>query len=157
MGQGSDEAFRDLLGLQEEICRLFDEQSVRVQGGRESNRAQWMPSVDIYENGDCFVLVAEVPGVAQEEIRLEIADDLLVLRGERPSSTGEASHSYHRIERPNGIFQRTFRLPVLVDALGVSASCRDGVLRIVLPKKGAAGGKKITVEVHAGGLVCGSS
>lgn len=151
MGQGSDEAFRDLVGLQDEICRLFDEQSVRVRGGREPNRAQWMPAVDIYENGDSFVLVAELPGVAQEEIRLEVVDDLLVLRGERPSSTGEASHSYHRIERPHGIFQRTFRLPVLVASEGVSANCSEGVLRVVLPKRGVAVGRAIPVESETSG------
>lgn len=148
MGRGSDEAFRDLLGLQEKMCRLFDEQFTRSGAPREAVSAQWSPAVDIYETPTDFVLVAEIPGMTQEEIHLEITDDVLVLQGERPSSTGEASHSYHRIERPNGIFQRAFRLPSVVDAGGVKASYADGVLCVNLPKKEGARQHPISVRVE---------
>lgn len=147
MGRGSDETFGDLLGLQEKLCRLFDEQSARVRGDRETMHSQWSPAVDIYETSDAYVLVAEVPGVPQKEVHLEITDDLLVLRGERPSAMAEATHSYHRVERPHGVFQRVFRLPLLVDPKGVHASCREGVLRVVLPKKDAEQPRSVSVEV----------
>lgn len=148
MGRGSDEAIRDLLGLQEKMCRLFDEQ-LGTSGGRgEAVSGHWSPAVDIYETAEQFVLVAEVPGISQEEIDLEINDDVLVLRGERPASTSEASHSYHRLERPNGMFQRAFRLPAEVEPAGVAATCRDGVLSVVLPKREGPRARSISVRVE---------
>ncbi len=148
MGRGSDEVLRDLLGLQEKIYRLFDDQTAHAAGDRDSVSAHWAPPVDIYETGEAFVLVAEVPGVDQKEIHLEIADDLLVLRGERPLNTSNPSHSYHRIERPNGVFQRAFRLPAGVDPAKVSAICRDGVLRVDLPKKDAIRTRPIAIQLQ---------
>ncbi len=147
MGRGSDEAFRDLLGLQEKMCRLFDEQSARMRGEKEPVSGHWSPPVDIYETDGEFVLVAEIPGITQEEIHLEISGEMLVLRGERPSNTRHPSHSYHRIERPNGIFQRIFRLPAVVDAAGVAATYRDGVLRVTLPKRAGPLARSVSVQV----------
>lgn len=147
MGRGSDETFGDLLGLQEKLCRLFDEQSARTRGDRESMQSHWSPAVDIYETADAFVLVAEIPGVPQKEVHLEIADDLLVLRGERPSATEDATHSYHRIERPHGMFQRVFRLPLTVDSSGVHATCKEGILSVVLPKKNGIRSQSVPVAV----------
>jgi len=149
MGRGSDEAFRDLLGLQEKMCRLFDEQFSQSRPAKEPVATHWSPAVDIYETAADFVLVAETPGMSQEDIHLEITDDVLVLRGERPSHTGETSHSYHRIERPHGIFQRAFRLPAVVDADGVKANYADGVLRVTLPKREGARSRPISVKVEA--------
>lgn len=145
MGRGSDEALRDLLGLQETLYRLFDEHASRERPAREAVPTPWSPAVDIYEDGDTFVLTAEVPGMEQDDIHLEITEDHLVLRGERPLHTGAPALSYHRVERPNGIFQRTFRLPAVVDPEAVSAAYRDGVLRVTLPKRTA--GRAIDVEV----------
>jgi HSP20 family protein len=147
MGRGSDEAFRDLLGLQEKMCRLFDEQLTESRCARDQVSAHWSPAVDIYETAADFVLVAEIPGMTQEDIHLEITDDVLVVQGERPSNTAEASHSYHRIERPSGIFQRAFRLPAVVDPSGVKASYRDGVLCVTLPKREGARSRPISVRV----------
>lgn len=148
MGRGSDEAFRDLLGLHEKMCRLFDDQAGRVRGDREAMTAHWSPPVDIYETAAAFVLAAEVPGIEEDEIHLEISEDVLVLRGERPSHTRQPSHSYHRIERPDGSFQRLFRLPAVVDPQGVRASYREGVLWVNLPKREEGAPKPIPVKVE---------
>ena len=148
MGRGSDEVLRDLLGLQQKIYRMFDEQTGRAADRSDSVSAHWSPPVDIYETGEEFVLVAEIPGVDQSEIHIEVANDLLVLRGERPLITADPSLSYHRIERPNGIFQRVFRLPAEVDPSRVSATCRDGILRVALPKHSDARSRLIPVELE---------
>jgi HSP20 family protein len=148
MGRGSDEVLRDLLGLQEKIYRLFDDQTAQASGDHDSVAAHWAPPVDIYETGEAFVLVAEIPGVDQEQIHLEVADDLLVLRGERPLNTSNPGLSYHRIECPNGIFQRAFRLPAGIDSARVSATCQDGVLRVNLPKRDEAKARSIRVQVQ---------
>ncbi len=137
MGKGSDEVLRHLQGLQETLYRLFDEQQCAPRGEGDAV-APWSPPVDIYETADTFVLVAELPGMDQDEIHVETAEELLVLRGERPLHTGDPAVSYHRVERPNGIFQRAFRLPAGVAAESVTAHYRDGVLRVSLPKRQAS-------------------
>ncbi len=146
MGHGSDEVFRDLLGLQEEIYRLFDESAARLGGQGEPCAARWTPPVDIHETGDRFVLTAEIPGLALDEIHLEIRPDLLTLRGERPLVRSVSGLSYHRIERPNGSFQRSFRLPGAVDPDGARATYQDGVLEVLLPKRGRER-RSVSVEV----------
>jgi HSP20 family protein len=148
MGKGSDEVLRDLLGLQETLYRLFDEHTDRERPERESVPSHWCPAVDICESGDTFVLSAELPGMAREDIHLEITDDRLVLRGERLPHTDPSSASYHRIERPNGIFQRVFRLPTVVDPGAASATYREGVLRVTLPKRSGAEARAIPVQVE---------
>jgi HSP20 family protein len=148
MGRGTDESFRDLLGLQEKMCRLFDDHVSHGPSPREPVSSHWSPPVDIYETSDEFVLVAEIPGVSQEDIDLELSDDLLVLRGERPTVTGDPAHSYHRIERPNGIFQRAFRLPAEVDASDVQAVYREGVLWVTLRKRETARARSVAVRVE---------
>ncbi len=146
MGHGSDEVFRDLLGLQEEIYRLFDESAARLGGQGEPCAARWTPPVDIHETGDRFVLTAEIPGLALDEIHLEIRPDLLTLRGERPLVRSASGLSYHRIERPNGSFQRSFRLPDAVDPDGARATYQDGVLEVLLPKRGRER-RSVSVEI----------
>jgi HSP20 family protein len=148
MGRGSDEALRDLLGLQEKMCRLFDEQSSRVRGAKDPGSGHWSPPVDIFETEREFVLLAEIPGVSQADIHLEISDQVLVLRGDRPASARETSHCYHRIERPNGLFRRLFRLPAAVDPAGVNATYRDGVLQVVLPKQEPAAPRSVSVHIE---------
>ncbi|MHB8763390.1 MAG: Hsp20/alpha crystallin family protein [Deferrisomatales bacterium] len=148
MTRGSDEVLRDLLGLQEKIYRLFDEQTARVLGKREPVSAQWTPAVDIYDAGHAFVLAAELPGVDQADIHVEVADDVLVLRGERSPITPDTVPSYHRMERQNGIFQRVFRLPAGIAADAVSAAYRDGVLQVTVPKREREVARSVSVSVE---------
>ncbi len=144
MGCGSDEAFRALIGLTEELVRLFDEPPGKAPHGRVS--CQWTPAVDLYEDARAFVMVAEIPGVDQDAIQLEITGDVLVLQGERRLIRPAAARSYHRLERPSGIFRRAFRLPAAVNPEGVKATYREGVLRVILPKKDP--GRAVRVEVE---------
>ena len=146
MGKGSDEVLRHLQGLQETLYRLFDEQH-RTSPSEGDGVVPWAPAVDIYETAESFVLVAELPGMQQDDIHLEIAEDRLVLRGERPLQAEDAAASYHRVERPNGLFQRAFRLPSGVASDSASAAYRDGVLRVSLPKTQASSARAIDVEV----------
>lgn len=148
MGQGSDEVLRGLLGLQARMYRLFGEQGSSSEGGSEPVSSRWAPPVDIYETEEALVLVAEIPGLDREEIDLEITEDLLVVRGERPVPTSDPQLSYYRVERPNGIFQRSFQLPAGVDPAGATATCKDGVLRITVPKRGNAKAQTIAVKVE---------
>ena len=148
MGRSTDEVLRDLMGLQEKIYHMFDEQTANARGQAEGVSPPWTPPVDIYETPESFVLLAEIPGVEQEEIDLEISDDLLVLRGERPLDRGDPDLRYQRVERPNGVFQRAFRLPSGIEAEAVRASYRDGVLRVTVPKQDRKKGTAVAVELE---------
>lgn len=147
MSGNSDRVFRDLSGLRQTLCRFFDEAEPPsdVPCGPAG---RWSPAVDIYEVETAFVLLAEVPGVREEDIGLEITDDLLYLRGGRRTVTEGSSLGYHCLERASGPFERAFRLPSQVDGSAVSASCRDGVLRVNLPKRQEAASCAIDVSVE---------
>jgi HSP20 family protein len=90
--------------------------------------------VDIYETDDEYVLNAEVPGVEEKDLRIEIAGSELRIRGERRFDAVCSEESYHRLEGIRGRFQRTFSLPEPLDQRSVRAELKDGLLEVTLPK-----------------------
>jgi len=135
-----------LMGLRERMNRMFDEQAERVMGADPTaHPTGWSPAVDILDAGESFVLTAEIPGVDEDAIDLEVVGDSLVLSGERIPNTTEKVLCYHRMERPEGPFRRTFRLPDEVDATNIKAEYKDGLLRVRLHKLSGVG-KKIDVD-----------
>ena len=94
----------------------------------------WSPAVDIKEEDDRFVIRADIPGVAPEDIDISMEQGVLTIKGERKHEAEENKEGYHRIERAYGTFMRRFALPENVDADKISASSKDGVVEIVLPK-----------------------
>ena len=97
----------------------------------------WVPPVDLYETPEHYVLMAEVPGVQQNDLDIQLHDDNLTVSGVRRES-GAPCEQYHRVERGPGSFSRTFHLPHAVDSERITADLRDGVLTITCPKTGAA-------------------
>ncbi|MBI1874804.1 MAG: Hsp20/alpha crystallin family protein [Acidobacteria bacterium] len=96
----------------------------------------WIPPVDLYELEEAYVLTAELPGLAREQIRIEIADSRLVLSGERPQPS-VSCEQYHNVERGFGPFSRSFDLPQPVDVDRIEARFQDGVLTVTVPKSPA--------------------
>jgi len=139
--------FRDLRTLQEEVNRLFSTNLTRSFGDEGIGRGAWAPSVDIYENKDQIVLEAELPGMKQEDFDLSIENNVITLRGERKFEAKKTEGGWHRVERSYGTFERVFTLPDTVDAEGVKADYKNGVLTVTLPKKEAAKPKQVKVEV----------
>ena len=113
----------------------------------QSGASNVYPPVNLYENGADFVLMAEVPGVRQEDLDVTIEANRITLRGERkveyPAVEGT---SVHRRERESGFFRRAFEFPVPVDAEKAEAVYRDGILRIRLPKAASHRPRKIAVS-----------
>jgi HSP20 family protein len=145
------EPFRDLVGLQERMNRLFDE-SFRGLGraGSEDDWAlggSWAPAVDIYEQDGNIVLKAEVPGMDPKDVDIRVENNVLTLRGERKLDTEVKKENYHRVERTYGTFTRSFTLPTVVDTEKIKADYRDGVLRVSLPTKEEAKPKQIAISV----------
>lgn len=139
--------FQDLMSLQERMNRLFQESLARQRGQENIETGQWAPAVDIFETGDRIVLRADLPGVDQGDIELRVDDNVLVLKGERRPSGDVKPDDFHRAERPQGPFVRSFSLPQNIDQAGIRASQKNGVLEVVLPKRQESTAKAIRVEV----------
>ena len=95
----------------------------------------WNPSVDIFENDNEVVIKAELPGMNAKDIDVRLENNVLTLKGERHFDKETKEENYHRIESEYGTFSRTFSLPVAVNGDKVTAEYKDGVLKILLPKK----------------------
>jgi len=93
------------------------------------------PSVDIFERDGAYVIEADVPGIAREDLHVSIDGGVLTISGERHQEKRQDRGRCHRLERSSGSFLRSFSLPGDSDATALSASCQDGQLRIMVPRK----------------------
>ena len=138
--------FNAMWNLPEEISRLFWG-ITQAQPEGEDQVAEWSPSVDVYEDGEQFRLHAELPGLKKEDVKINLKEGVLTLRGERKFEDEQKKDNYYRLERSYGSFARSFTLPKTVDPEKIRATMKDGVLEITIPKKPEAKPKEIKVEV----------
>lgn len=136
------EPFRDLMRLQDEVGRLFDERLYR-----NGESVGWTPACDIYEDDEGVTLRFELAGVEPKDVDIRFENGVLTLRGERKLEKEEKRENYHRVERSYGTFTRSFTLPGTVDAEKVRAESKNGVLTVSLPKKAEAKPRSIQVKV----------
>ena len=106
----------------------------------------WSPALDLYESGDDVVAVVELPGMRKEDIDISLHDGTLTISGERKRESSSNSDEAERTERYIGTFRRTIALPTRVDANKVSATYRDGILTVTLPKAEEVKPKQIQVS-----------
>jgi HSP20 family protein len=125
---------RDLLALHERIERLA-----------AAGDTGWRPPVDLLETADSYVLTAEVPGLARDDIEIQVHDATLLLRGHRPPAQVPCER-FHRVERGHGSFARRFTLPTPLAVDQIQADLRDGVLTITIPKAAHAARRHIEVS-----------
>ena len=140
--------FRDLISIQDRMNRLFEQTLSRSRGEEGVSATTWTPAVDIYETVDTIVMKAELPGVAREDIQIQINDNTLTLRGERRFAKDVHEESYLRIERAYGSFHRSFTLPATVRQENIRALFKDGVLELTLPKAEDSKPKRISIDVR---------
>jgi HSP20 family protein len=139
------EPFRDLMAMQDRMTRMIDETLSRMWK-EEVVQGVWSPPVDILERGNEIILKIDLPEVKQEEIDIRVEENTLIIQGERKFIKEPADATYVQIERPYGTFRRTFTIPRKIDQGGIKASYKDGVLRVVLPRKQEIHPKQILVE-----------
>ena len=139
------EPFRDLMAMQDRMTRLFDETLSRVWKEEGVPRGVWSPPADILERGNELILKIDLPEMTQSEIDIKVEENRLVIQGERKFIKETPDENYIQIERPYGNFQRHFTIPKIIDQSEIKASYKDGVLRVVLPKKREIQSKQITV------------
>lgn len=108
--------------------------------------AEWAPAVDIKEEAHRFVIYADIPGVKPEEIDISMHDGVLTIKGEKSSESKTEKEGFKRVERTYGSFYRRFSLPDTANPDAISASSKNGVLEIVIPKREAVLPKKINVS-----------
>lgn len=140
---------RDLMNIQEEMNRLFDRffSPVRWEEPELASSAAWYPQMDIKENKDEFVVIAEIPGMKKDDIHVVYKDGVLSIEGERKQEKEEKDVNYHRVERQYGKFCRTFQMPTQIKQDQISAKYKDGVLELHLPKAEEVKAKEIEVKV----------
>lgn len=110
--------------------------------------SSWSPLVDIKEEKDCFLVIADVPGVKKEDIDISLESHVLSLKGQRQFEQTEQHQGYTRRERSQGQFYRRFSLPQTADDAKITARYTHGVLEIRIPKREAATEKKIEISVE---------
>lgn len=104
------------------------------------------PAMNVWTNAESAVVTAELPGVDPEDIDISVQDDTLTLRGTREQDEVPEGATYHRRERGCGTFTRALRLPFRVEADGVEAAFKNGVLRVTLPRAEEDKPKKIAIK-----------
>ena len=121
---------------------------IRIQHGLERLAAHgpqgWAPAVDLCETQDAFVFTVELPGLARDQVRIDVHENKLTLQGRREARV--SCESYMQVERGHGEFCRTFLLPQTVNPEGVSADLADGVLTITVPKSPADAPRRVVVS-----------
>ena len=135
--------FRDLLRVQDEMSRLFDDRLAF----RSGESLGWSPACDIYEDGEEVFVRLELAGVEPKDVDIRFENGVLTLKGERKLEKDDRRDNYHRVELAYGTFTRSFSLPGTVDPEKIRAEAKNGVLTIHLPKKPEAKPKAIQVKV----------
>jgi HSP20 family protein len=123
-----------------EIEELFGRSWPRptIRTGQLMGVGDWHPRVDISENDGQYLVKADIPGVAKEDIKITIDNDVLTIQGERKQEQEEENKHFHRVERFYGSFIRSFTLPDDADAAALKAAAQEGQLTVTIPKKVSA-------------------
>lgn len=128
--------------------RLFD----TLLGGEPNGELQrWSPAMDLVEGDDHFVLRADLPGLSEGDVDIEVRDNVLRVSGERKAEHERAERGWHRVERSFGRFSRTLSLPEGIDPDAISASFDRGVLEIRVPKPEERKPRRVQIDVGGGG------
>lgn len=135
----------DLENMSSRLARFFEDSPLRTQ---DNGGSAWLPAVNVAEGKDGLVLTAELPGMKEEDVSIEIENNVLTISGEKVEqrTEGEDERRYHVWERSYGAFQRSFTLPRTVKADEITARFDDGVLTIDLPKAAEAKGRRIEIS-----------
>jgi HSP20 family protein len=134
---------RELDVLQTDISRLFNSFFHRSDGA-----GRWIPALDVVESEEEIVLRCDLPGLKEEEVRIEVRGGRLTIAGERQAQSEHDGEGYHRIERSFGAFRRTIAVPESLDPDQVKAQIRDGVLEVHIPKPAEPEVHRIEVETE---------
>lgn len=136
------EPFRELAAFQNEMSRLMGRFGETPGNGHSSG---WIPSVDVWETENDLVLSFDLPGIAEDDVSIEIEKDVLTVSGERERTAEISDERYYRFEKRYGSFQRSVGLPTGIDESAITANFDAGVLQIRVPKPEEQKPKRIQI------------
>ena len=137
------------MSLQREIDRLFDDFTRGFPTFSATAAAELLPSMDVTETDKQIEITAELPGLEEKDVQINVADNVLTIRGEKKAEKEEKDKNYRLVERSYGSFVRSLELPDGVNADAIKASIAKGVLKVTVPKPAPAQVKKIDVKSAA--------
>jgi HSP20 family protein len=129
-----------------DVDRLFD----AFFGSGEQQSRRWVPAIDLVEAEDHFVLKADLPGLAEDDVSIEVQDGMLTISGERKAEHESRERGWYRVERAFGSFSRSLTLPDGVDADAISARFDRGVLEVRVPKPEERKPRRVQIQAGAG-------
>ena len=139
------EPLRELSSLQTEMNRLFN--TVFDTPVANTGNRRWVPAMDLVETNEDFVLRADLPGMTQEDVKIELEDNTLTVSGERKAEHEAREEGFYRLERAFGAFSRSLTLPKGINPESVNASFANGVLEVHIPKPEAVKPRRIEIAV----------
>jgi HSP20 family protein len=144
------EPVRELHTVQSEMNRLFNtffDSPTPRNGGDRSVARRWIPAMDVVEADGRYVLRADLPGLSENDVKIEVEENVLTISGERKSEHEQKGDGYYRVERSFGSFSRSLTLPEGVDADAIQASFDSGVLEVQIPKPEQAKPRKVQISL----------
>lgn len=139
------DTWNSLRSLQKEINDLFDGDFFPASAGLFDRT--YSPAVDVVENAEDFLVTCELPGLSESDIDVQVADNVLTIKGEKQDSSQESENRWYKRETRYGHFQRTIPMPSGVESGGIRGELENGVLRLTLPKKEEVKPRSISVKV----------
>ena len=132
-------------GLQEQMNRFL---SSSLRRYKDDGFAKFFaPEIDLAEEGDHYILTADLPGIRKEDLNISVTGSVLTLKGERKDELEKKGKNFYHLERSLGQFQRIVEFPTEVNADEIKASYKDGILELRVPKSESAKPKQIKVDV----------
>jgi HSP20 family protein len=145
------EPIGELNTIQSEMNRLFNTFFEGTPGGNGSPAGRrWIPAMDLVEAGDEFVLRADLPGLSEDDVKIELEGGVLTVSGERKAEHEQREQGYARLERSAGSFARSLTLPDGIDPDSITASVDRGVLEVRIPKPEQSKPRKVAISVGGG-------
>ena len=140
--------FRELDRMRSEVDRFWDTFFEGRPRRIDEKIGGWLPSVDVSETKNDLVVKAEIPWIDPKDIDISLTNDFLVIKGEKKQEKEEKEENYHLIERSYRAFTRPIRLPKEVQSDKISASYKNGILKVTLPKSEEAKKKEVKIKVE---------
>ena len=141
---------RGVTSLRDQVNRLLEDTFTHGRSG-QADLATWAPAVDIYETESELVVKADLPDLQEKDIDVRVENNTLTIRGERKIEKEVNQENYLRVERAYGSFTRSFTLPNTVNAEGIRADYRNGVLTVRMSKREESKPKQIKISVSGNG------
>jgi HSP20 family protein len=139
----------ELSTIHGEMNRLFSTffDTPTTRGAANGAIRRWIPAMDLVEAGEHFVVKADLPGMTEADVKIEIEDNVLKISGERKNELEDKHEGFYRLERTSGSFSRALTLPEGIDPAAVTATFANGVLEVRFPKPVQAAPHRVQIAV----------